>query len=131
MKFLVCQRMEKEQPGSWADDGDVVIPNFPTGPQNTFVSVVSCKPAYYARVADVADMTLDDTLPVLRKDYPGLPVELLATYLLETAAVADKLPVGTIVQVYITYDKAEIVVKGGGDRYVLWTKQPIPENYLG
>ena len=125
MRFLACQRMSIEQAGDWADDGEPVVPNFPTGQQNTFLSIRSHKPAYYARVVDMARMSLDVELQALAKYYPGLPKEMLSAYLMSTAVAAAELPIGTVVQIHATYDEAKLVLRDGTLAYTMWSEQPI------
>lgn len=116
--------MDKEQPGVWADDGELVIPNFPTAPANTFLGLVSDKPAYYARVVDV-DISLDDTVDQLAGRYLGLPLQALGTYVLETAVVSWKIPEGSVVQLLTDGDEAKILVRDTRQLYTLWTTQPL------
>lgn len=114
-----------EQPGDWAEDGEPVMPNFPTGPQNTFLGLKSYRPAYYARVVEL-DLSLDNLLQQLVKYYPGLPESMLSEYLMQTALVAATIPLDTVVHLYADCNKAEIAVRGTEQLYTLWTEQPIP-----
>jgi hypothetical protein len=126
MKFLVCQRMEVEPEGEWAMDGEPVIPNFPTGAVDTFLGVQQHRPAYYARVAELPDFDLELEVKRLKSYYTGLPESMLLAYLLETAVCAAQFQVGTILQIRISEERAEIYLRGEPEtNYTLWDRQPI------
>lgn len=124
MKFLVAQCAEKYVDDQMALDGELVIPNFPTGPTNTFLSISSALPSLYARTAWIPDLSLDKQHAVLCKRYPCLPKSMLETYLIETAVAAAKVEVGTILHVYATYDIMKLAIKDTDTQITLWTKQP-------
>lgn len=129
MKYLVSDHragaVGKER---WAAINTPVVPNFPTGEQNTFLGTVDYLPVPYARVAAL-DISLDDIAGRLKKQYPGLPGALLDTYVFEVAKTVLHIPIGTLCQIYITDDEAKIKLVDTDIFYTLWRKQPIPAGY--
>lgn len=124
----------------FAAAGDPVIPNFPTGPRNTFLSIYSFLPALYGIATDIPEFSVEDFVERLATNYPGLPVELLRVYVMETCKLAEMLPHGTTVQPYLSDDNERLTVRVANapdntmgvavdDIYKLWDEQPIPVRY--
>ena len=130
-KFLMSLHREgAEAMGSWAKAGDPVVPNFPVGAENTFLGAFDFKPVPYARVAELPKhISLDSIADSLKRQFPGLPPEFLDTYVLETAKLAFKLPIGSMCQIYVDTETAKVRVLDSDECYVMWEKQPIPERY--
>jgi hypothetical protein len=130
MKYFVADHREGAHGAEeWAKAGSPVVPTFPTGAQNTFLGALDFKPVPYARVALVTDLNLDEIAGLLKKQFPGLPSELIDTYVLETAKLALKLPHDTLCQIYIDDDTAKVKVVDTELFYTLWSKQPVPAGY--
>ena len=130
MKYLVAEHRDgatgEEQ---WAVAGTPVVPNFPTGPQNTFLGLLDFKDVPYARVVELTKVSIDELAGILKKQYPGLPAGLCDAYVTRTASVAAQLAIATICQIYTTEDSARIKLVGKDEFYTLWTQQPIPAGY--
>ena len=130
MKYLVADhRTGAKGTENWASIGSPVVPNFPTGEQNTFLGVLDFKPVPYARVIAVVNMSLDDIADALKRQFPGLPDGLLDEYVLATAKLAHKLPLNALCQIYTTEDTAKVKVVDAEEFYIMWTKQPVPAGY--
>jgi hypothetical protein len=107
---------------SLCPDGEPVIPNYPSGPQNTFLGTESFKPCTLAKVG-VCD-NINDILDRLCTQFPGLPRTLHKAYVVETAVAVHGLSVGTRVRLFSTYDSAELTTEDG-KTIRLWSKQPL------
>lgn len=123
MKYLFAP------PATDTDVYEPVIPNFPTGAQNTFLTIPSFRAVHHVLVEDRPAPSLDDLLLVLKKQFPGLPEELLSTYLLETATAAHTYELGTKLQIFVTEDEAKLMNTNTGQLLYLWKTQPIPERF--
>lgn len=77
---------------------DPVVPNFPIYTDNMFRSVVSGKEVGMAVVGELP-VTAEELIDVLAEDYPALPRHVLAPYVEDSLAAADKLDIGTKVYV--------------------------------
>ena len=106
-----------------------MVPNFPTGVENTFLGTLSWLPVPYAHVDDVDGVTLDDIADRMKTQYPGLPGELHEAYVLATAKAAAALPIRALLQVYVDADSAKLAQVNHHELYTLWDQQPIPERY--
>ncbi len=128
MKYLfsVLPKDGEETAGTWADEGDPVVPQFPHVGTNQWLSASSFEPAPYARVEERDEINVDDYAAVLSAEYPGLPRELHEEYVLTTAKLAHMLPVGSTVRVYITQDTAKVLVIETEEWIELWKQQPLP-----
>lgn len=118
----------EETAGDWADEGDPVVPQFPHVGTNHWLSAISFEPAPYARVEERTDIDVDSYAAALIAEYPGLPRELHEEYVLTTAKLANMLPVGSTVQVYITQDIAKVLVLEAEEWIELWKQQPLPKH---
>lgn len=129
MRYLVATYREGAKPEDWAQPGEPVVPNFPTGAPNTFLGTVSFKPVPYARIVNDPALTLDAIAIRLYGRYKSLPPQLLDTYVLETAKVALLVPVGTLCTLMIdeTGEVVTLVDLETQDRYELWNRQPVPQ----
>jgi hypothetical protein len=112
----------------WAEPGEPVVPNIPTGTRNVFIGLQSFKVAPYAEVT-VGTFNPDLWLVRMQSQFPGLPCEFHEAYLMETIKIALKLRQGTLVQLYTDADTARIKVVDSDDIYTLWSEQPIPARY--
>lgn len=106
------------------DDGSPVIPSFPTGGKDTFMGVACGKENHYARVDEI-DVSLNSLRDTLLLQYPGLTEKLIKTYLMESALLASKLPVGTVLKASSTYDTTYLIEVANETQHVLWTQQPV------
>lgn len=127
MRFLFCVSQTATEGEQWANEGDPVIPNFPTGFKNSFLSLNNFLPTYKAIVLDKNDFSLNTYFEKVCDQFPGLPKEMLETYLLETASVAHQIDVNELCRCYTDQDSAKILNINTGEVYTLWEKQPIPE----
>ena len=127
MRYLFAVPPEVSSDGEdWADGGDPVVPQFPHVGQNHWLSLLSFKPAPYARVQDHSDVDIDGYAEILGKQYPGLPQALHAEYVLTTAKLAHMVDVGERLQIYITPDTAKVLVLTTEEWIELWKQQPLP-----
>jgi hypothetical protein len=110
----------------WANSGEPVIPQFPHVSQNHWLSVVSFKPAPYAEVRELPNVDIDQYADDLVQQYPGLPRSIHETYVLTTAKLAQLVPVGSKLQVYITQNTAKVLVIDTEEWIELWNQQPTP-----
>jgi len=120
-KFLVANSGTNVA-DEFCPDGELVIPNFPSGPMNTFIGVKTHKPCLSAKVAEV-NANLSRVLEDSVKYYPGLPRPYIKAYIVETAVAADGLKVGTNVKIVSDYDTATLV-DADGNTIQLWDSQP-------
>lgn len=104
-------------------DGEPVIPNFPSGPQNTFIGTRSFKLCTLATVGLCSDR-LNDMLERISRQFPGLPKSFHKSYIVETAVAAHGMLAGTKVRIVSSYDKVELVTDAG-DVINLWSTQPL------
>ena len=128
MRFLLAFHRPGAQPANWwAPDGEPVVPNFPTGQRNTFLSAVSFKAIPYARVSEV-QLDPDELARNLSARYKCLPVAMLEAYVLEIAKLAHGLSLGAVCQCYIDDDgeRVCIMLPELEAVHTLWDKQPIP-----
>lgn len=128
MKYLVSvppEQVSDDDKDRWAPGGELVIPWFPAPPQNLFLCVPSFKFAPYAVVKDVSDFDPDVLAAQLKKQYPGLPDKLHENYVLETARIALRFPVGTRFQPFIDINSVKLRVVGTESMNTLWEKQPM------
>ena len=111
-----------------AEEGEVVIPAFPTEENiNKFIGLNTFKYSYYAEVRKVAIDALDfinEVINRLVKYYPGVPMTIHTQYVTATERIASKLPIGTVVQVFITDDSATLKIRNKDELHVMWSKQP-------
>ena len=127
MRYLVAHHRAGSTGKDWSPNGEAVVPNVPTGAQNTFLGVPSFKTVPYARVADCPTLNIDKLAADLKHEYPGLPASLWDAYVMETAKLASRLPVGTICQIFIDEDSAAVMPVDRQEIYTLWAEQPLPK----
>jgi len=128
MRFMMAFHRPGAQPADWwAPENEPVVPNFPTGHRNTFLSAVSFKAVPYARVADT-QLDIDALARNLSARYKCLPAAMLEAYVLEIAKLAHELPLDAVCQCYMDDDgeRVCIMLPETGDVRTLWDKQPIP-----
>jgi hypothetical protein len=126
MRFLVSVPPETvAEKDQWADSGEPVIPWFPSSLENVFLSINSFKKSPYAKVTDCPDLDVDDLANALKKQYPGLPIQLHENYVLAIAMAAHAYPIGTKFQIFITQDTAKLKVVGKEEWHSLWEQQPL------
>lgn len=127
MRYMVSVAPKlTDSENQWAAGNEPVVPWYPHSPQNMFLAIPSFKPSQYAVVVDDA-IDVDKVAGILKTEYPSLPGSLHDNYVLAIARAAHRYPVGTLLRIYVTYDKAELCVAGKEDteRHVLWEKQPL------
>ena len=120
-KFLLA--CDNAADDSMCPDGEPVVPNYPSGPQNTFLGAKSGKLCMTAEVRQCQD-GLGLLLDGLSTQYPGLPRSLHKAYIVETAVAADSLAEGVKLRLVSSYDNADLVADDGSVTN-LWKKQPL------
>jgi hypothetical protein len=126
MRYLFAALPEESADAEqWAPAGEPVVPQFPHTGTNHWLSVTSFKPAP-AAVVEERDMDLDELATRLVAEYPGLPEELHHEYILRTAKLAHMVPVGSLIQIFITRDQAKVLVRDTEEWIELWNRQPLP-----
>jgi len=126
MKFLVSLPSELTVEATkleWADRDEPVVPWFPVGIGNVFVSCTTFRKATHATVRDI-QQDPDDLAERLIHEYPGLPRELHEAYVYRIAKTAAGLPPGGRYRVMTTQDTATLQNVETADVISLWTKQP-------
>lgn len=128
MKYLYSARLGQVVPETNAPEGEPVIPAFPVADNiNTFIACPSFRPSFYAVVKD-QPLDVDTLGDAIKKEYRGLPPELIDEYILAVIRACNGLPVNTAVQVFITYDITKLKMVDSDDLVTLWTKQPLPRD---
>jgi hypothetical protein len=89
--------------------GSVVIPAFPIGDANYFISVLGDGIAPYATVSDLHDtVDPDEVAQSLIEQYPGLPSEYLEDILTDTLVAVSGLETARVFRVFVTPDSARL-----------------------
>lgn len=132
MRYFVAAYREGAKPEDWAQPGEPVVPNFPTGARNTFLGTISFKPVPYAKVMDDPALTLDAVTDIgtrLKQRFKCLPHTLLDAYVLEMAKLAQQLPLGQLCTIMLDDDGegVSVMLLSTNDIYRLWDSQPIPK----
>jgi hypothetical protein len=130
MNYLVAntQGVKALEASALATHGEPVIPNFPTGPINTFLGIETHKITPYATISDNPDTDLDSLVNRLAAAFPGLPKALLSVYVMATAMAAHAFPAGTVLQLFTDGEQLSVRPREGDKPYILWKQQPLPAN---
>jgi len=127
MRYLVSVSHEvvaEDAKGQWAPQGEPVVPWYPATPRNAFIAVDSFRPSQYAKVVDDPAIDIDDIADRLCAEYPGIPKSIHDAYVLGIAKAAHKFEIGTIFNIIVEYDKAQLIEKDGAAIHILWEKHP-------
>lgn len=123
-KFLYSLPSADNAGGRAMPEGLAVTPWYMTAPSNMFVAAGTFKFTPIAVVAE-HDIDLDALASMLHADYPGIPVDVHANYVMATALAAARLKTGDRVRPIITSEEASIQVINTQTTVQLWTTPPV------
>lgn len=111
------------------DPGLIVIPAFPIGDANHFISIQSSGISAYAAV-DENNTDPDMLLKELVKQYPGMPEQYLEDILVDTLVIAADLDSNKIFRVFVDDHSATLQnVDDDSELIPIW-KDRVTKNYL-
>jgi hypothetical protein len=124
MRYLVAVFPDQIPPENKCESGEPVIPAFPIGSSNHFISVGSSGISIYASMRELS-VDPDEIVKNLIKDYPGIPREYLEDTLTQTMVVAASLNPENIYRIFITETSAVLHnVKDENELIPIWEDRP-------